>query len=401
MSIWKQLALSLIVLIAAAAAWVNFFPGSRQVLASWGIDWAIASTGPAVTTDQAGGGQGSEQQGRGDRRGAGGGQGGGAGPITIVAQPVSTATINDRLQAIGSGRANATVTVTPYTSGRLTEFLVQSGAHIQVGQVIAKLDSETEEIALERAKIAREDAAAKVERMRALRKSSAVTEVQLTEAELLLRNGDLSVHDAQVALDRRSVVSPIAGVVGILPIEAGNYVTVQSAIATVDDRSSILVDFWVPERFAAAVRVNADVSAVSLANPKDTYSGKVSAIDNRIDEKSRTLWVQARIANPADSLRAGMSFQVSMRFAGETYPAVSPLAVLWGSEGAFIWKVRDDRIERVPVRVIQRNTELVLIDAPIAVGEMVVTEGVQSVREGSEVRIPGGEPKKAADASGG
>jgi RND family efflux transporter MFP subunit len=401
MSIWKQLALSLIVLIAAAAAWVNFFPGSRQVLASWGIDWAIASTGPAVTTDQAGGGQGSEQQGRGDRRGAGGGQGGGAGPITIVAQPVSTATINDRLQAIGSGRANATVTVTPYTSGRLTEFLVQSGAHIQVGQVIAKLDSETEEIALERAKIAREDAAAKVERMRALRKSSAVTEVQLTEAELLLRNGDLSVHDAQVALDRRSVVSPIAGVVGILPIEAGNYVTVQSAIATVDDRSSILVDFWVPERFAAAVRVNADVSAVSLANPKDTYSGKVSAIDNRIDEKSRTLWVQARIANPADSLRAGMSFQVSMRFAGETYPAVSPLAVLWGSEGAFIWKVRDDRIERVPVRVIQRNTELVLIDAPIAVGEMVVTEGVQSVREGSEVRIAGGEPKKAADASGG
>jgi len=216
-----------------------------------------------------------------------------------------------------------------------------------------------------------------------------------------VRKGDLSVHDAQVALDRRSVVSPIAGVVGILPIEAGNYVTVQSAIATVDDRSSILVDFWVPERFAAAVRVNADVSAVSLANPKDTYSGKVSAIDNRIDEKSRTLWVQARIANPADSLRAGMSFQVSMRFAGETYPAVSPLAVLWGSEGAFIWKVRDDRIERVPVRVIQRNTELVLIDAPIAVGEMVVTEGVQSVREGSEVRIAGGEPKKAADASGG
>ena len=55
----------------------------------------------------------------------------------------------------------------------------------------------------------------------------------------------------------------------------------------------------------------------------------------------------------------------------------------------------------MPVRVIQRNTELVLIDAPIAVGEMVVTEGVQSVREGSEVRIAGGEPKKAADASGG
>ena len=96
-----------------------------------------------------------------------------------------------------------------------------------------------------------------------------------------------------------------------------------------------------------------------------------------------------------------MSFRVSMQFAGDTYPAVSPLAVLWGSDGAFVWTVTDGRIKRVPVRVIQRNTELVLIDAPIAIGEMVVTEGVQSVREGSEVRIAGGVEKKAADASDG
>jgi RND family efflux transporter MFP subunit len=393
MSVWKQLALSLVVLLVAAAAWLKFFPGSHQILASWGIDWAVASTGQPDAKVAGQGGDGG--------RGKGGGQvGGGSGPITIVAEPATSATINDRLQAIGTGRANATVTVTPYTSGRLIAFLVESGAHIQTGQVIAKLDSESEEIALERAKIARDDAVAKVERMQALQKSSAVTQVQLTDAEFALRNDELSVHDAQVALDRRSVVSPISGVVGILPIEAGNYVTSQSAIATVDDRSSILVDFWVPERFAAAVKVNADIGAIPLANPKDTYSGKVSAIDNRIDEKSRTLWVQARIANPADSLRAGMSFQVSMQFAGESYPAVSPLAVLWGSDGAFVWVVKDGKITRVPVRVIQRNTEQVLVDAPIAAGDMVVTEGVQSVREGSEVKIAGQEQTKAAEASG-
>ena len=118
------------------------------------------------------------------------------------------------------------------------------------------------------------------------------------------------------------------------------------------------------------------------------------------DEKSRTLWVQARIANPADSLRAGMSFQVAMQFAGESYPAVSPLAVLWGSDGAFVWVVKDDKIKRVPVRIVQRNTELVLVDAPIAKGDMVVTEGVQSVHEGSDVRIAGREQPKAADAGG-
>src|SRR5262245_6997409 len=168
MSVWKQLALSLVVLLVAAAAWVKFFPGSHEILASWGIDWANASTSQPD-------GKSGHQQGEGGRGkggGQGAGQGGGNGPLTIVAEPATSATINDRLQAIGTGRANATVTVTPYTSGRLIEFLVQSGAHIQAGQVIARLDSETEEIALERAKIARDDAAAKVERMRQLRKSN-------------------------------------------------------------------------------------------------------------------------------------------------------------------------------------------------------------------------------------
>jgi RND family efflux transporter MFP subunit len=385
MSVWKQLLLSVVILIAAAAAWVKFFPGSDRMLASWGIDWAAAST-PRIDKD------GTGRNGRGNS--------GGDQPTTIAAEAATTATINDRLQAIGTGRANATVTVSPFTSGRLTGFAVQSGAHIDKGQVIATLDSDTEEIALERAKIARDDAEAKAERMRALSKSNAVTTVQLTEAELELRNADLSVHDAQLAFDRRSVVSPIAGVVGILPIEAGNYVTSQSAIATVDDRSSILVDFWVPERFASAVEVGAAISATPLANPKEIYQGSVSAIDNRIDEKSRTLWVQARIANPADSLRAGMSFHVMMQFPGETYPAVSPLAVLWGSDGAFVWRVTDGKVERVPVRIIQRNTETVLVDAPLASGDMLVTEGVQSVRQGSEVLIAGEKRPLAADAGG-
>ncbi len=319
----------------------------------------------------------------------------------VVAMPVSSATINDRLQAIGTGRANATVAVNPYSAGRLTEFLVGSGARIEAGTVIARLDSEAEEIALERAKAQRDDARAKVERIRSLRSSNAATAVQLTDAELELRNAELSVHEAQVALDRRSVTSPISGVVGILPIEAGNYVTSQTTIATVDDRSSILVDFWVPERFADAVRIGSELTATPLANPKSSFKGTVTAIDNRVDDKSRTLWVQATIANPADSLRAGMSFQIAMKFAGDTYPAVSPLAVQWGGDGAFIWTVDNGKARRVPVRIIQRNSQTVLVDAAISAGDMVVTEGVQSVRDGGDVLIARDGATRPADAPAG
>ena len=380
MAAWKQILFSIAILAAIAVGGYMFVPASTETLARLGI--GSAENPPTRTGSIA-----TARQDEGPRS------------VSVVAATASTATINDRLNAIGTGRAKATVAVTPYGSGRLTELLVTSGAHVENGQIIAKLDSATEEIAVERAKAAQEDANAKVVRMRQLRSSNSATQVQLTDAEFALRTAELSLHDAQVALDRRSVTSPISGIVGILPIEAGNYVTSQTSIVTIDDRSSILVDFHVPERFASMIAIGTPIKATPIASPDREYAGTVSAIDNRIDEKSRTLWVQATIANPSDALRAGMSFQIIMSFPGESYPAVSPLAVQWGSEGAFIWTVAEGKARRVPVRIVQRNTENVLIDAPIAAGTVVVIEGVQSVRDGGGVRIAG-DAAHSPDADG-
>jgi RND family efflux transporter MFP subunit len=384
MSWWKQVALSIVVLAAAAVAWAMFFPGAQQVLARWGMDWAVAATAP----DKA------------ERRNGGGANGGGAGQPMVVTAAVTTETINDRLSALGTGRAKSSVVVKPYSTGRLTEISVTSGTRVDVGTVIARLDSDTEEIAVDRAKIALEDAKAALERVNALRSTNTATAVQLKQAQLAEQNAELDLRDRELALERRAIVAPIAGIVGILPINAGNYITTDTAVATIDDRSTIIVDFWVPERFADQIRVGAPLTASPIAHAASIFEGTVSAVDNRIDEASRTLRVRADIPNGEDRLRAGMSFEVTMKFPGDTYPAVNPLAVQWGSEGAFIWSIVDGRAKRVPVRVIQRNTDTVLVDAPLASGELVVTEGVQSVSEGSEVKIAGRENEQPVEADG-
>ncbi|HRE03946.1 MAG TPA: HlyD family efflux transporter periplasmic adaptor subunit, partial [Ilumatobacteraceae bacterium] len=87
--------------------------------------------------------------------------------------------------------------------------------------------------------------------------SNNATPVQVTQAELAVKNNELALRDAQLSLERRSIVAPIGGIVGILPVEVGNYITNQTAVATIDDRSQIIVDFWVPERYAAAMAVGA------------------------------------------------------------------------------------------------------------------------------------------------
>lgn len=370
MSVWKQLLASIIVLGVAGGLWITFYPGANAVLAKWGL--AAASTEPAEqprTRSQAN-----------------------AQSPVVVSKPVKTATINDRLSAIGTGRALSSVVVAPFSTGRLTELAVSSGARVEAGDTIARLDAESEEIAVDRARIAVNDAQARLDRVMALRNTNTSTAVQQNDAELALDNARLALREAELALDRRIIRAPISGIVGILPVTPGNYVTTTTEVATIDDRSTILVDFWVPERFARAIAVGSPLTAVSIARAGETFEGEVSAIDNRIDADSRTLRVQAGIDNPDDTLRAGMSFQVTMLFSGDTYPAVDPLAIQWSTDGAFVWAVEDGMAKRVSVRIVQRNTDSVLVDAPLTAGTEVVTEGVHDVREGLEVRPVGTPP---------
>lgn len=382
MPIWKQALITVILLAVALAGWVGFVPGSRDVLARWGIDWvpfAVASA-PASEARSSGGRQ------------------GGASQAGVVGAVVTQETINDRLSAIGTGRARQTVQVTPYVAGRLTEIAVESGARVAVGDVIARLDAEAETIAVDRARIALADAEARFSRIQALRSSNTATTVQLNEAELAVQNARLALRDSELSLDRRTVRAPIAGIVGILPVTAGNYVSTSTEIARIDDRSDILVDFWVPERYASLLQVGMELSASSVARPADAFAGVVSALDNRIDGASRTLQVQARITNPEDTLRAGMSFQVSMRFPGDTYPAVDPLAVQWGADGAYVWAVAEGVGKRVPVKIIQRNTNSVLVTGDLRAGEVVVVEGIHVLREGQPVNVARVEGEQGATA---
>ncbi|MCX7303144.1 MAG: efflux RND transporter periplasmic adaptor subunit [Hyphomicrobiales bacterium] len=386
MAAWKQIVIALVMLAVAMGVWVKFFPGASEVLAGWDINWpgSVVAARPSAPA--------GAQQSR-----------SGAGPRTaVVTAQVTSSVINDRLSAIGTGRANNSVTVKPYTAGRVTGLEVESGQRVEAGTVIAMLDSEVEQIALDRARIALADSEARLERIRSLKIANTATQVQVTDAELVVGNAKLALRDAQLNLDRRSVTAPIEGIVGILPVEAGNYVTTDTVVATIDDRSRIKIDFYVPERFAANMAVGGLLNASPIARPEEVIEGSVSAVDNRVDDKSRTLLVQASIPNDKDTLRAGMSFRVEVRFPGDTYPSVDPLAIQWGTDGAFVWVIRDGKAKRTPVRIVQRNTENVLIAAEgIGAGDTVVTEGVHVVREGADVLVAKSDPAAPAAAGNG
>ena len=317
---------------------------------------------------------------------AGGRRGGGRPPPLVVTRPASLALINDRLKAVGSGTAMASVSVVPLSSGMLTEVLVDSGQRVESGDVLAKIDNESELIARDRAARTVADAANDANRIAKLVRSNTATSVELDRARATLADAELALREAELKLSRRTITAPISGIVGIVPVDKGNYVTTQTELSTIDDRSTIIVEFWVPESFANQVSIKQPVEAVALANPSKTYDGFISGIGSRIETDSRTLPVQATLNNESDSLRPGMSFELQLRFAGEEYPAVNPLSIQWDSNGSYIWKIVDDKASRVPVTIIQRNPESVLVDAELEPGDAIVIEGLLSLRPGATVR---------------
>lgn len=359
MKAWKQIALCLLVILAAIGGWYVYNEKSQK--------GEKPEAGAPIARGSASAGA-------------------RAAPLVVVEQ-AGEETVNNRLTAIGSARAFRTVSIVPYSSGYLTHLAVQAGDVVKEGDVIAQLDNETEKIAVAKAQTALKDAETTLARIARLRQTNTASAVQEVTAELEVANARLALEDAQLALDRRTVRAPISGVVGIMPVNVGNYITSQTSIARIDDRSKVLIDIWVPERFAPHVKVGQALTAQSTAFPGVEYQGTINAVDNTLDGESRTLHVRAQIDNERDLLRAGMSFTVTLLFPGQRYPSVNPLAIQWDSDGSYIWRVEDGIASRVPARIVQRNSNNILLDGSIKPGDVIVTEGVQTVRDAAPVRI--------------
>lgn len=392
MAVWKQIILSLLLIGIVGIAWYVFYPGAQTLVGKYVPVLSMAASQPVGAGAGAGNSAGPAAGG-GGRGGFGGGGGrggfGGNRATLVVVQQADTQITNDKASALGSGIALHAVVVTAGASGTLTGILAKSGEKVTAGQVIATLDSSAEQIAYDKAKIALEDAQMTLARYESLAKSNSYTQAQLQAVQLAENTAQLSFDNAALTLKNRSISSPIEGTLGILQVDIGSAVTTSTVIVTITDNSAILVSFWLPERLSGAVKLGAAVTATPVARPQDEVQGKVVAVDNKIDAASGTFQVQAEVPNTNSNLRAGMSFTVSMSFPGDSFVAVNPLAIQWGSDGSYVWQVVDAKAERVPVTIVQRNSESVLVSGPLKAGAEVVTEGLDGLRPGAAVQIDG------------
>ena len=392
--LWLQVLLSLVVIVIAVGIFGLFNPTANALVRRVGITLpmlnapADAQTAAAPAAQPQGQGAGPRQgQGQGGGAGRQGGAGGANRAAIVVTQPVKTSTIDNELTSIGESSALHSVTVSSASGGTLMTVDVKPGDKVVAGARLATLDSDTQQNALDKARLAAQDADAALARAQTLAKTNSLSQTQLDAAQLAADQAKLAVQGAQIALDQRTITTPVAGTVGLIQVSPGNLINAQTVVTTVEDSSEILVNFWVPERYSSQMTVGTAVDASSAALPGKSFKGAITAVDNKIDPASRTLQVQATLPNPDAVIKSGMSFSVDLTFPGETFAAVDPLSIQWSNKGAYVWKVVDSKAVKGMVEIVQRNSDGVLVKGDVKPGDAVVTQGVLQLNDNMTVRL--------------
>jgi len=387
MSLLKQAILVLVLVVAAGAGWYIYRNPATVGLAGE----RAAEARP--------GGQ------RGDAPGRGGnaipGLLGRGGSVNVITQQVAVDPGGETVMALGTAKAARSVTIYPQVTGIVTDVLFRPGEAVTAGRALLKLNDDDQRIAADKAEVALKQAEATLERNKALAKSKTVSAAALLDAETAAQLAAIEVRSAKVELDRRTVTAPFAGITGLTDISIGDLVTPSTVITRLDDLSTVRVGFEVPERWAGRVALGQPIAATAQGMAGVEFAGQITAIDNRIDETTRTLSLEAELANKDRALRAGMALTVKLSFDTQEELSVPSLAVQWDRNGSFVWRVADGAAHRANVTIVQRESGIVIVRGDVKAGDKVVVEGVQRLREGALVTEVDESPAMADDAKGG
>jgi membrane fusion protein (multidrug efflux system) len=311
-------------------------------------------------------------------------------PVIVV--EIEATELFDEVEALGTLRANESVTISSTVTERVEKIHFDDGQRVSKGDIIIEMDA-AEELALmveERSRL--KQAERELRRAKGLVESGAVSESAFDEAQRAFDATTARITAIQSRIDQRILRAPFDGLTGLRRISPGALAQPGTVITTIDDTSSMKLDFAVPSVFLATLRVGLPIQASARAFPGSEFSGKVAGIDSRIDPVTRAVMVRALISNDQDRLRPGLLMQVKLRKNQRTALTVPEEAVILDGSEASIWRIETDTekatvVRKVPIELGVRQYGQVEVLRGLSAGDQVVTHGIDRVRPGAEVRI--------------
>ncbi|MBD9459486.1 efflux RND transporter periplasmic adaptor subunit [Pseudomonas sp. PDM05] len=329
-------------------------------------------------------------------------------PKPAVSVAVATATEQpwqQRLPSVGTLKALQGVNLSLEVAGTVKDIQFESGQKVKAGQPLVQLDSAVESALLETAQADLGLAQLDYGRGSQLVGSQAISKGEFDRLSAQLQKNKATVNQLKASLAKKHIVAPFSGTIGIRQVDVGDYLASGTVIATLQDLSSLYVDFYVPEQSVPKIALGQAVQVQVSAWPGQQFPGNISAINPKVENTTRNVLVRATLANPDGKLLPGMFTSLDVLLPDPTAQVVVPEgAITYTLYGNSVYAVAEKKAEdgtpekdangqpvliaeRRFVETGERRAGLVLVSKGLKAGEQVVSAGQLKLDNGTPIAI--------------
>ncbi|HQR97627.1 MULTISPECIES: efflux RND transporter periplasmic adaptor subunit [unclassified Polaromonas] len=336
---------------------------------------------------------------------------------TVGVATAERASIPILLDALGTVTPQATVKVRPQVSGVLQKVLFKEGQMLRAGELMATIDPRQFELALQQASGQRQrdeaqldSARVTLQRFKTLLDQDSIARQEVDSQAALVKQLEGTVvidkaneGAARLNLGYTRVVAPVSGRVGLRAVDVGNVVNPSDAngIALITQVTPIDVVFSIPQdqvgelQQAVSAGTVMKVTALDRTRSGTLDTGVFASLDNQIDTTTGTVKAKARFANSKLTLFPSQFVNVQLLVRTIDNAVVVPVtAVRLGASGDYVYVLNaaERTVSLRPVKRGPATVDKIVIASGLQVGERVITEGADRLKDGARVVLPGDAP---------
>ncbi|MGS2724124.1 efflux RND transporter periplasmic adaptor subunit [Porticoccus sp. GXU_MW_L64] len=311
-------------------------------------------------------------------------------PVTVTAaeqRPFSLKT-----HALGTLSSRESVAITANVSEKVASIHFEDGQRVERGDMLVTLEQGEEQAQLSLANIELADQQRETKHLEKLLQSNSISQNVLDARRTQLDAARQRIREVQASIQDRTLKAPFSGVLGLRRVSPGALVSPGTLIVTLDDITTMKLDFSVPATYLSVLRQDMPIKVTAAVLKDKQFSGQVTTIDSRIDPVSRSIQVRAQLPNPDGLLKPGMLMEVELVKEQQLSIVLPEVTVVSLQDRHFVLVVSANDsgqtvARRRDVKIGGREYGLVQVLAGLKLGEQVVLEGVNRVRSGSAVAI--------------
>jgi len=307
--------------------------------------------------------------------------------VPVTAYIVSYEKLSNNVFTTGSILANEEVELRSEISGKIVEILFREGAFVSKGDLLVKINDSDLQAELRKA-------ASKVKLIedREARQRQLAQNQMISQEDYESTLNDLEASKAEYDLiksriDKTEIRAPFSGVVGLREVSEGSFVTSTTNIARLQNLSNLKVDFAIPQKYAAQVKIGDEIS-FKLSGSEFQYKAKIFAIEPKIDPSTRTLKLRAICTATYKNLFPGAFVNAALDLKETDQAILIPsVAIVPELKGQLVYLYKGGTVMPQKVEIGLREDKQVQITSGLTAGDTVVTSGILQMRPGIKVKI--------------